>query len=263
METAGWSVVVAPNPSPFTGRGTNTYVVGRGDKVVVIDPGSEDPAHLAAVAAVAADRGTAGAVLVTHHHPDHVGGAATLASLMPPPDRRLEEGAQIDFAGGVLEALYTPGHCTDHLCFHWHGTGEVFCGDLVAGEGFIVIDPPDGDMSRYLDSLRRVRGLPAGRLLPGHGPSIEEPGAYLDGYLAHRLQREAKVLAALAAASGSTGGAVTLDDVLAGAYDDVDPMMLPAARRSLLAHLLKLVADGRVAVEPPGAGEEGRYRLSA
>jgi len=257
-------VLLAPNPSPLTGRGTNTYVVGE-EEIVVIDPGPGDPEHLHRLTAAVAERGKVAAVVITHHHFDHSEAATEVAERLGAPlagfphpdspvlDRELADGDEIGFGGGVLHALHTPGHSRDHLCFWLPEAATVFAGDLVAGEGYIVIDPPDGDMTQYLASLRRLRDIGATSIRPGHGPLIEEADAYLDGYIAHRLAREAKVL-------GSLGGeAQTVDQLLPAAYDDTPVAMYPIAARSLLAHLQKLAEDGKV--ELVSGPEESAYKL--
>jgi glyoxylase-like metal-dependent hydrolase (beta-lactamase superfamily II) len=256
--TIDLDVVLAPNPSPLTGRGTNTYVLGRGE-VAVIDPGPAIPDHLDRVEAAARARGTTGLVLLTHHHPDHAEAGEEVArrlgaplaaiphKLAPRLDRALADRDQLRVGAEALEVVATPGHCRDHACFAWGRARAVFVGDLVAGEGFVVIDPPEGDMGDYLASLARVRdhrfGPPlAGPevLLPGHGPAIENPRDLLDGYIAHRLGREDKVLAALPAEAGATPEAI-----LPVVYSDTPEAMYPIAARSLQAHLDKLVRDGR------------------
>ncbi|MGB2941017.1 MAG: MBL fold metallo-hydrolase [Candidatus Dormiibacterota bacterium] len=256
---------LAPNPSIFTGKGTNTYVVGSGEEVVVIDPGSSDARHLHHVAQLAVGMGRPSAVVLTHHHPDHTDGAVELAKqlgaplmafpheLAPAIDRSLADGEVIHTGAGGLRVVHTPGHARDHVCLHWEEAGIVFAGDLVAGEGFIVIDPPDGNMADYLRSLARVRDIGAEQVLPAHGPAIDDPRNYLDGYIAHRLEREAKVFAAV-----TPGGTLRLDAILPVAYDDTPEAMHPVAARSLLAHLEKLVEDGAVVRE--GEGEEALYR---
>jgi glyoxylase-like metal-dependent hydrolase (beta-lactamase superfamily II) len=259
-------VVLAPNPSPLTGRGTNTYVVGEGE-VLVIDPGPQDTGHLRRVADVAVRQGQVTGVLVTHHHLDHSESAVLFARLMGVPlagsrhpngpllDRELADGDELPFGGGSLRAVHTPGHSRDHLCFWLTEDRTLFAGDLVAGEGFIVIDPPDGDMSQYLDSLRRARDLDAAIIRPGHGPEIKAPSAYLHGYIAHRLEREAKVLAAL------NQEPRIIPQLLPMAYADTPEAMYPIATRSLVAHLEKLAADGRVEIVT--GGPETAYRRGA
>jgi glyoxylase-like metal-dependent hydrolase (beta-lactamase superfamily II) len=227
--------------------------------VVVIDPGPADPGHLANIRKVVAARGTAAMVLLTHHHVDHSEAALEVAQALgaslaglghtegPDVQRRLAGGEVIELGAVTLDVLATPGHTRDHACFNWREANAVFAGDLVAGEGFIVIDPPEGNMSDYLQSLARVRDLPgsAGRgpsaLLPGHGPEIDNPRRYLDGYIAHRLQREEKVRLAVPVEEGL--GAQAL---LPLAYDDTPEFMYPVAARSLQAHLDKLLSDGRL-----------------
>lgn len=252
-------MLLAPNPSPLTGRGTNTYVLGRGD-VAVIDPGPAIPRHLDLVEAAARRRGHTSVVLLTHHHPDHSEAAEEMALRLraqlaavphtsgPRLDRELGDGEVLDVGAEKLEVLATPGHCRDHACYAWTSERAIFAGDLVAGEGFIVIDPPEGDMGDYLTSLARVRehrfGAGGGvfALLPGHGPAIERPEEYLDGYIAHRLAREARVLDALSASEP-----MMAQELLPVVYADTPETMYPIAARSLQAHLDKLVRDGRAA----------------
>jgi glyoxylase-like metal-dependent hydrolase (beta-lactamase superfamily II) len=246
-------VLLAPNPSPLTGRGTNTYVVGE-DEVVVIDPGPGDADHLHRVQAAVAERGRATAVVITHHHFDHSEAATEVAARLGAPlagfphpdapvlDRDLADGDEVTFGGGALRAIHTPGHSRDHLCFWLPEAGTVFAGDLVAGEGYIVVDPPDGDMTQYLDSLGRVRDLGAKSIRPGHGPLIDAPAAYLDSYIAHRFEREAKVLGSLGTQSR------TVAELLPVVYDDTPEAMYPIAARSLVAHLEKLAREGKVEV---------------
>jgi glyoxylase-like metal-dependent hydrolase (beta-lactamase superfamily II) len=238
-------------------------VLGRGN-VAVIDPGPAIPEHLDRVEAVARGRGRTALVLLTHHHPDHSEGAEEMArrlgaplaaiphELAPRLDHLLTDREQLDVGGETLEVLSTPGHCRDHACFAWNQARAVFVGDLVAGDGFIVIDPPEGDMSQYMNSLGLVRDRrfgthPTGAgapevLLPGHGQAIESPQEYLDNYIAHRLAREAKVLNALPA-----GDAATPEELLPVVYADTPEAMYPIAARSLQAHLDKLVREGRAA----------------
>jgi glyoxylase-like metal-dependent hydrolase (beta-lactamase superfamily II) len=258
-------VLLAPNPSPLTGRGTNTYVVGE-DEVVVIDPGPADSDHLHRLLAAVAERGSAAAVVITHHHFDHSEAASEVAERLGAPlagfphpdspvlDLELADGAEIAFGGGVLHALHTPGHASDHLCFWLPEAATVFAGDLVAGEGYIVIDPPDGDMAQYLDSLRRLRAIGATSIRPGHGPLIEAPEAYVEEYIAHRLEREAMVLSSLG------NEPLTAGQLLPVAYADTPEAMFPVAARSLAAHLEKLAREGKVEVVTTTA--ESGYKLA-
>ena len=257
-------VILAPNPSPLTGRGTNTYVVGEGE-VLVIDPGPQDAGHLRRIADAVLRQGRAVAVLLTHHHLDHSESAVAFARLMGVPlaafphpqapalDRELADGDELDFGGGRLKVVHTPGHSRGHVSFWLAEDRALFAGDLVAGEGYIVIDPPDGDMSQYLNSLVRIRDLDPAAIKPGHGPEINAPRAYLESYIAHRLEREAKVLSALGQDPR------IIPQVLPMAYDDTPEPMYPIATRSLVAHLEKLAADGRV--EILSIGPELAYKL--
>ena len=164
--------VLAPNPSPYTLEGTNTWVVGE-DPVVVIDPGPDDPAHLDEVATVAGDR--VAAVLVTHDHPDHAPGASAFASRVGAPllafrltgAEHLRDGQQVSAGSVTLTAVHTPGHTSDHVAFHVPAAGALFTGDAVLGRGTSFIDPPDGDLAAYLRSLARMRELAPDHDLPG------------------------------------------------------------------------------------------------
>ena len=232
----------AENPGPFTLSGTNTWVVGH-DPCWVVDPGPDLDAHLDAVAQAVAERGGAGGIAVTHDHPDHVEGVPGLLA-------RLGEVpvAAMRFAGatvalddgddlGPLRALATPGHAPDHLAFV---AGDVcFSGDVVLGEGSVFVAPDPGAMAGYLTGLRRLRGLGLGLICPGHGPEVEDPDAKLDAYLAHRLDRERRLLEALAA--GLRSEAELLDAV----WDDVPEGLRGAAAVTLAAHLGKLREEGR------------------
>jgi len=263
-ETApGVRRVVCSNPSAFTFRGTNTYIVGRG-RVAVIDPGPEDAAHLAAI--LAATRGeTVTQVIVTHTHRDHSPGAAALVAatgattygfgphVTPPdqggeggdhgfrPDVTVPDGGVVEGEDWRLTALHTPGHCANHLCFAMDGNGVLFSADHVMGWSTSVVGPPDGDMTDYMASLDRLIGRDDAVLLPGHGPAIRQPKPFMEALRAHRLEREAKVLAALTAAVMAP-----VEELVAPVYGPLDPKLVPAAGRSLLAHLEKLRREGVV-----------------
>ncbi len=248
--------ILAPNPGLMTGEGTNTYLLWSQGECAVVDPGPDDESHLRGVAAAARERGSLKAILVTHGHPDHDAGAATLRALAGAPvlawshdgvkdaDGVLEDGAVTVVGTRRVLALHTPGHRFDHLCFLIDGEGVLFAGDLVAGTGTVVIAPPEGDLSDYMASLRRLRALDLARLLPAHGPVVEDPKALLDYYIAHRDDRERQVLAALA------NGATTVDDMVARIYAAVDPALHPVAALSVTAHLLKLEREGRARRDP-------------
>jgi glyoxylase-like metal-dependent hydrolase (beta-lactamase superfamily II) len=256
--------VVAPNPGRMTGPGTNTWLYGR-ERLLVVDPGPDSPAHVEAlVAAIGAARVVA--ILVTHTHRDHSPAANALHARYGAPrvgrhprgrefhDEDFtaeivpEDGARFACDAGELVAVRTPGHASNHVCWHHPGTRSVATGDHVLGTVSPVILPPDGDMGEYLDSLARLQRLDLAALLPGHGPTLTDPPRVLAGLVRHRLAREAKVQAALGPAP------LGLDALLARVYDDVDPALHGFARYSLLAHLIKLERDGRAT----RAGEEWR-----
>jgi glyoxylase-like metal-dependent hydrolase (beta-lactamase superfamily II) len=247
--------IVAPNPSPLTGPGTNTYVVGTG-RPVVIDPGCDDPGHLARVLAVAGpgiDR-----ILCTHSHPDHSPGAACLRERtgarvygQPAPDDGYQDPTYAPDAGiahrerivageGTLQAIHTPGHASNHVCFLLEPAGLLFTGDHLMSGSTVIIIPPDGSMRTYLESLRQLRELPLTALAPGHGAVMPGALAEIDRVIGHRLAREARLALALERRT-----AATLDEVLAEVYDDVPAFLHGYARHSLLAHAIKLVEEGR------------------
>lgn len=241
-------VVLAPNPGAMTGPGTNTYIVGTGP-TFVIDPAVDDAAYLDAVLTVA---GRVTAVLITHRHPDHVGGVRAVVERTSAPVRAfgnadaggvavepLVDGEVLDTQGALLTTIYAPGHASDHVCFLLQGTASLFAGDNLLGEGTAVIAPPDGNMADYLDSLERLRELPVDRIFPGHFRPLDGGQAVIDGYIEHRRKREALILAALEEAS-------TIEDVVARAYLDTPTHLHPVARYSALAHLEMLESQGRV-----------------
>lgn len=263
------SVVLAPNPSPMTLDGTNTYLLGAAGAggVIVVDPGPDDPGHRRAVDAAAADRDAAvAAVVFTHHHADHAEAAswaqewgvaahAFTPHLIGPGVQQLGDGAQLVCAGVTLEAVHTPGHASDHLCLRVAATGAVLTGDHVLGRGTTVVAWPDGDMTAYFASLERLAQLEASVLYPGHGRELADPRRTVGEYLAHRREREQQVLSALAA------GDTTPASIVARVYADVDVALHPAAERSVRAHLDKLVAEQRVThIVDPSLNEES-YRV--
>ncbi len=240
---------------------TNTLLV-IGERVAVIEPATphadEQQALLETLDRLRSEGREVAAILVTHHHPDHIGFAAALRDRCRAPvmghaetaarvdftvDRMLDDGDVVELGGGVeLRAVYTPGHAPGHLVFLEPRTGIAHAGDMVAGEGTILIDPDhDGDMAVYLASLRRLGEIGARRLVPAHGPVLDDPRGVVEHYIRHRLAREAKVVAAI----GPDGTA--FDDVLARAYDDTPRFLWPLAAKSLEAHLRKLEIDGVVA----------------
>lgn len=218
--------VTAPNLGPLTLGGTNTYVANG----TVIDPGPDDERHLREILTA----GTVERIVLTHRHADHATGAGRLSELADAPVLAFGAGISDGDAVGGLVAVYTPGHAPDHVCF-WHPQNStLLSGDLIAGEGSIMIAPPEGDLGEYVASLERVRALAPSRILPGHGPEVGRAGEKIEEYLAHRREREARVVAAL------DRGTRSLAEIVESAYADVPPPMRPYAELSAKAHLLKL-----------------------
>ena len=282
----GVRLVLAPNPSPMTLWGTNTYIVGDAE-VAVVDPGPDDPGHLASL--LAALRGTrVRAVLVTHAHLDHSPLAPRLARAVgapvlgfgPPdagrrpvmaalaadglagggegvdtgfrPDATLCDGDTIAVAGALLLALHTPGHFAGHLSF---ALGDlVLVGDHVMGWASTLISPPDGDVASFRDSTARLRSRGDRVLYPGHGAPVRDPVARLDWLATHRLQRERAILAALAPAPRS------VSQIASQVYTDIGPDLLPAAERNVLAHLIDL-HERDLVVSTPRATATGLFSM--
>ncbi|NKE46975.1 MBL fold metallo-hydrolase [Roseomonas frigidaquae] len=258
--------ILCNNPGPFTWRGTNTWLIGQG-RVAVLDPGPANAAQLAAILR-ATEGETITHILVSHTHRDHSPGVAALQAatgarsygfgphLTPPdqggeggdhgftPDVTLADGAVVEGDEFRLAAIHTPGHCANHLCFA-REDGVVFSADHVMSWSTTVVSPPDGDMAAYMASLSKLASREAHLYLPGHGPPLPNPAPFVAALAAHRLEREAKVLDALRAARRAT--ALELVPPVYGPV--LEPRLVPAAARSLLAHLLKLVAEGQAAQE--------------
>ena len=246
--------IVAQNPSMMTGHGTNTYLFGD-DAVAVLDPGPADEGHIENI--IEKSTGSIRWVVVTHTHPDHSPGATPLAKatgaellgIVAPdgehqdktfmPDRTLADGDVLETSEFKLEAVHTPGHASNHLCYRHIGLNWLFTGDHVIDGSTVVIDPPDGNMKHYIESLQRCKDLRCDALAPGHGDVIHEPARAIDWIIDHRLAREAKVVAALASNPN-----LTSHELVPFVYTDVDPKLYGWAERSLLAHLLKLESDG-------------------
>jgi glyoxylase-like metal-dependent hydrolase (beta-lactamase superfamily II) len=237
--------ILAPNAGLRELDGTNTWIVGRWP-AVVIDPAVDEPGHLAEVLEAS---GRVGAIVLTHDHPDHAPGAATLAARTGSPvlaargemgRERLRDGQAIRMPGVHLTAIATPGHTPDHLAFFLPQEGALFTGDTVLGRGTSLIDPPEGDLIHYLRSLQRLRELEPKTIHPGHGPVALDAMGKLDEYLAHRQMREEQVLAGLAE------GARTPEELVPEIYGEYPAELHPLAARSVLAHLLKLETEGRV-----------------
>jgi hydroxyacylglutathione hydrolase len=279
-------LLLAPNPSPMTGEGTNTYILGQ-SRLIVIDPGPDDPRHLAALTA-AIGAASVEAILVTHAHLDHsplarplaqrtgapvlaygdarAGRSARMEALAAEglsgggegvdaafqPDRRLADDATLTLEGDTLRALWTPGHFGNHLCFAWRGA--VFSGDHVMGWSSTFVSPPDGDIGAYMRALDRLEALLPRVLYPGHGAPVTNPTARIHALRAHRRAREAAILAALASPQ-------TIPDLVARIYTDTPPALHRAAARNVFAHLIDLEERGQVTAAP-GLCAEAVFRLS-
>jgi glyoxylase-like metal-dependent hydrolase (beta-lactamase superfamily II) len=249
------AVVRADNPGPFTLMGTNTWLVGR-DPAWAIDPGPALDAHLDALAAELERRGGLGGIALTHDHPDHADGVPGLLERSGPAPVAAAHGA-VDVilhdgdAVGPLTAVETRGHAPDHFAF---ALGPiVFSGDELLGTGSSLLIPSPGALTAYLRGLERLRARRPLVIAPGHGPLVEDPDARLAGYVAHRLEREQKLVAALA------GGARTVDELLAQAWPDAPPELRMAATVTLAAHLDKLDDEGRL----PAGVERPEWPLPA
>ncbi|TVS00076.1 MAG: MBL fold metallo-hydrolase [Rhodobacteraceae bacterium] len=280
-------VICAPNPSPMTGEGTNSYILGR-NQLVVIDPGPVDADHLSALRAAIGGLPVE-AILVTHAHRDHsplarqlsqdtsapvlafgdafAGRSEQMARLAElglsgggegvdtgfAPDRCLGDGESLHLDGDEIRALWTPGHFGNHLCFAWRGA--VFSGDHVMAWSSTFISPPDGDIGAYMRSLDRLDAEEARVLYPGHGAAVHDPATRILELRSHRLAREAAILGALADGPQQIGGLVRI------IYTDTPVAMHGAAARNVFAHLIDLEARGLVVAEPE-LGFEARYRLA-
>jgi glyoxylase-like metal-dependent hydrolase (beta-lactamase superfamily II) len=250
--------VIAPNPSMMTGPGTGTYLVGTED-LAVIDPGPDDAAHLDRLAEVAGGR--VRWILYTHTHLDHSPGVPGLsertgapsASYRPRPDTEdptpdvvTEEGWTLSLPGVTLRALHTPGHASNHVCWLLEEEGMLFSGDHIMNGSTVVIGPPDGDMTAYLEQLVRLRSVNPRSIAPGHGKLITDPLAKIDEYVTHRLEREGQVMAALGVDTPTT-----IDTLVKSIYVGVPDALHPVAQFSVWAHLRRLRATGQAACDDP------------
>lgn len=247
--------LVAPNPSMMTGPGTNTYLFGT-NEVAVLDPGPIIASHIDAIQEAAG--GNIKWILVTHTHPDHSPAALELARVTGAsllgrpagegahqdatfiPDRVLNDGDCLRVDGVEIEAILTPGHASNHVCFRQATQNWIFTGDHVIDGSTVVIDPPDGSMSDYINSLARLKEFAPVALAPGHGELINDPVRIIDWIIEHRLERERKVAIALYANPG-----LTAMELVPHVYVDVDKKLYAWAERSLLAHLIKLQEENR------------------
>jgi glyoxylase-like metal-dependent hydrolase (beta-lactamase superfamily II) len=250
--------LLAPNASAYTFTGTQSYLVGITD-LAVIDPGPDDPAHLAALTAAIGGRSVR-AIMVTHHHRDHSPASRPLAAATGAPivgaapivvagedggveaafdagyrpDRVLAEGGSVAGDGWTLSAVATPGHTSQHLAFALEETGALFSGDHVMGWATSVVSPPDGDMGAYMASLDKLLGREDRVYYPGHGEAVDNPRRLVRGMLGHRKQREGQIMRSLAEAP------LDVAAMVARMYVGLDPRLAPAAARSVLAHLIDL-----------------------
>ena len=270
----GVARLVANNPGPFTFKGTNTYLVGVGKDLVLIDPGPEDAAHRDAVLAAIGSRQVSH-ILITHTHRDHVDGLPALIAATGAktagfgrrapqpgvkrtsasggeyvdqdfvPDVQLQHGGRLAGDGWAFTALHTPGHAPDHLSFELEGTGVLFSGDHVMGWNTSVVAPPEGSMADYLRSLELL-GERADRVyFPGHGGRVVEPQRLVKAFLLHRRMREQAILDCI------RSGTNTVRTIVPAIYRDLDPKLLKAASLSVLAHVEHLISRGLVRCDPP------------
>ena len=250
--------LLAPNPGPMTGPGTNTYLIVSNRDCVVVDPGPPEETHRRAILDAIGDLRLRG-VLVTHTHPDHALLANPLAAEFGvntyghapgpgfDPSRRLKDGDRLRLGEAVLTAVHTPGHTTDHLCYRMGAT--VFTGDHIIGGSTVLVQ----DMGKYFRSLERIRALRPERLLPGHGDRMDDAAEAIAAYIAHRREREAQILEAV------RSGAGTVEAVVRAVYGEVDPPLRSAAASSALAHLRHLADRGAVTLDQGyGTGGEAR-----
>lgn len=252
--------VLAPNPSLYTGPGTNTYLVSDGNELLILDPGPVIDTHAAAILAAIGDRVPVG-VVVTHTHPDHAPMANPLAATLGVPaigfdvgpefvpDQKIADGARISIGEREIVAVHTPGHTRDHLCFSMGLT--LFTGDHIMEGSTVIIE----DATEYLDSLYLVRDLGVERIEPGHGNAIDDAGAAIDEYIDHRLARERQIVASVADGAGTVG------DVVDVVYAGIPAGLRHAAIHQVGVQLAKLSRDGAVTFVVGMAEEETEVRL--
>ena len=266
--------IVANNPSHFTFKGTNTYILGSGDSVALIDPGPEDAAHLKAILDAIGKRRLTH-ILITHTHRDHTDGLPALLAATGAktagfgkrarqrgskhsspsgaefadqdfiPDVRLADGGRLEGEGWAVTALHTPGHAPDHLCFALEGTGVLFSGDHVMGWNTSVIAPPEGNMAAYMRSLELLNARNDRVYFPGHGGQVEEPQRLVKAFLLHRKMREQAILDCI------RQGETTVKAIVPIIYKGLHPKLVRAASLSVLAHVEHLVERGLVRCDSP------------
>lgn len=274
--------VLCNNPGPFTFYGTGTFIMGEGE-VAVIDPGPDDPEHIDAILR-AVEGETVSHILITHTHRDHSPAAAAIKAATGAPTYaygphgsgkleqgvQVEEGGDMDFmpdhrikhgeiitgSGWQVEAVHTPGHTSNHICFGWQEEGILFSGDHVMGWSTSIISPPDGDMIDYMASLDLLLKRNDKTYWPTHGAPIKDPNAYVQAFIAHRVERENDLLDRLA------NGPSSVEDLVPQIYIDLPDKMFPAAARSLFATALLLADRGDISTED-AASPKAVYRLTS
>jgi glyoxylase-like metal-dependent hydrolase (beta-lactamase superfamily II) len=251
--------LLAPNPSPMTLTGTNTYLIGEAE-LAVVDPGPDLPEHIDAIVESLRRIGKPAISLVTHHHEDHLPAARHLRERLgipiaghaelPSVDRALDHDQRITLAGATIRALHTPGHTWDHVCYFLDEEQAVFAGDLVAGTGSLVVGAGRGELAASLRSLALLETLDPTVIYPGHGPVVADAMARLAEYIAHRADREQQVV------SGLTAGLETIESLVDRIYVGIPDGLRGHAARNLQAHLFKLEDESRV------AQQDGRWMLT-
>jgi glyoxylase-like metal-dependent hydrolase (beta-lactamase superfamily II) len=248
-------IILAPNPSIMTGPGTNTIILGGGEEgALVIDPAVDDNAYLDIIIQAGAERGGIRRILITHGHPDHIGGAEALRKRLGVSiysfsrqgvsfaDEEIADGTMFPAGDDILKALHTPGHRFDHLSFLLEKQRALFAGDLISGITTNVIAPPEGDMLDYLNSLKRLQEVEISEIVPAHGPTIHDAQKKIAEYIAHRMLREQQVIQTLE----ELPPGATISEMVPLIYVDVDPKLHPIAAWSVEAHLIKLEHEGLV-----------------